>query len=198
MFRPTSSDLMIFHPALAARPATRIKVDGQIKGLFLSTPKALPEGTSSVQAVKPHSEPALAVWVGEKKGAPATVSLYPISALVGQGQADADKTDTRDMPTTTARKAFYKADKLQVKWNNAGTMVSITTMVRRVWLLIPGLVLDSHGCRQHRQILLRRDQPLPCQPGRIIRWPSRPGQRRTYWRFRLEPYLQRIHCLLRM
>jgi translation initiation factor 2A len=89
----------------------------------LSKPSELPEGTTSSKTAQPHSEPAIAVWVGEKKGAPATVALYPISALVGKAAADADKTETRDMPTTTARKAFYKADKLQVKWNNAGTMV---------------------------------------------------------------------------
>lgn len=124
LFRPTSSDLLIFTPALAPRPATRLKVDGQIKCLFLSTPQALPEGTTSSKPLQPHSEPAVAVWIGEKKGAPAIVSLYPISALVGQSAPDAEKTETRDMPTTTARKAFYKADKLQVKWNNAGTMVS--------------------------------------------------------------------------
>ena len=125
LFRPTSSDLLIFTPALAPRPATRLKVDGQIKGLFLSTPQALPEGTSSSKPLQPHSEPAVAVWIGEKKGAPAIVSLYPISTLVGQSAPDADKIETRDMPTTTARKAFYKADKLQVKWNNAGTMVRL-------------------------------------------------------------------------
>jgi translation initiation factor 2A len=126
LFRPTSSDLLIFTPALAPRPATRLKVDGQIKGLFLSTPQALPEGTSSSKPLQPHSEPAVAVWIGEKKGAPAIVSLYPISTLVGQSAPDAEKIETRDMPTTTARKAFYKADKLQVKWNNAGTMVRFT------------------------------------------------------------------------
>jgi translation initiation factor 2A len=132
LFRPTSSDLLIYTPALAPRPATRLKVEGQIKGLFLSNPQALPEGTTTVQPVKPHSEPALAVWVGEKKGAPATVSLYPISALVSGAKADAEKTEPRDMPSTTARKAFYKADKLQVKWSNAGTMVSATQEPREM------------------------------------------------------------------
>jgi translation initiation factor 2A len=34
------------------------------------------------------------------------------------------QTETRDLPSTTARKAFYKADKLSVKWNAAGTTVS--------------------------------------------------------------------------
>jgi len=89
----------------------------------LSNPSALPEGTTSSRPLAPHSEPAIAVWIGEKKGAPAIVSLYPISTLLGQTASDAEKTETRDMPTTTARKAFYKADKLTVKWNNAGTMV---------------------------------------------------------------------------
>lgn len=125
MFRPTSSDLLIFTPPLAPRPATRLKIDGQIKGLFLSAPCELPEGTSSSKPIKANPSAALAVWVGEKKGAPATVSLYPLGRLVGDANADADKTETRDMPATTARKAFYKADKLTVKWNNAGNMVSL-------------------------------------------------------------------------
>ena len=134
LFRPTSSDLLIFTPALAPRPASRLKVDGQIKGLFLSTPQALPEGTTSSRPLQPHSEPAVAVWIGEKKGAPAIVSLYPISTLVGQSAPEAEKTETREMPTTTARKAFYKADKLQVKWNNAGTMVSSAPISIGAWL----------------------------------------------------------------
>lgn len=115
---------MIFTPPLAPRPATRLKIDGQIKGLFLSNPTELPEGSNSSKPIKANPSAALAVWVGEKKGAPATVALYPLTRLIGEGNADAEKTETRDMPATTARKAFYKADKLQVKWNNAGTMVS--------------------------------------------------------------------------
>lgn len=47
------------------------------------------------------------------------------NAAQANGNGDV-QTETRDMPSTTSRKAFYKADKLTVKWNNAGTMVRIT------------------------------------------------------------------------
>ena len=91
--------------------------------MYLSSPTALPEGTTSVKPVAPASEPAIAVWLGERKGAPASVALYTLSSLLPKS-ADGEKTETRDMPMTMARKAFYKADKLNVKWNAAGTMVS--------------------------------------------------------------------------
>lgn len=72
----------------------------------------------------------MAIWIGEKKGAPASLGLWSLSSLMGKNALQANgngdiQTETRDMPPTTARKAFYKADKLTVKWNNAGTMVSI-------------------------------------------------------------------------
>lgn len=121
-FQPAGNDILIFTPPLAARPATRLKNDGQIRGLFLSHPAELSEGCTSARSVRPYTEPAMAVWVGERKGAPANLALYPVSSLVGK-PASADKTENREMPITVARKAFYKADKLNVKWNNAGTMV---------------------------------------------------------------------------
>ncbi|ODN77153.1 hypothetical protein L202_05681 [Cryptococcus amylolentus CBS 6039] len=124
LFRPGPSDLAIFTPPFAPRPATRLKLDG-IRGVFISNPSALPEGSTNAKPIAPHTEPGVAIWVGEKKGAPASVGLWTLSALVGKGAANGDgeiKTETRDMPTTQARKAFYKADKLTVKWNNAGTM----------------------------------------------------------------------------
>jgi translation initiation factor 2A len=125
LIRQTASDILIFTPPSAPRPSTRLHIDGNIKGLFLSSPSTLPEGSSSAKPTKAHAEPALAVWLGEKKGAPASVALYPLSSLLGKGTKDGeeDKTETKDMPMTTARKAFYKSDKLSVKWNNAGTMV---------------------------------------------------------------------------
>ena len=123
LFRATSSDLLVFTPALAPRPVTRFHIDGPIKGLFLSHPSGLPEGSTYFRSARPSSEPALAVWVGERKGAPASLALYPLSRLLVQG-GEPEKTETRDMPMTTARKAFYQADKLSVKWNLAGTMVS--------------------------------------------------------------------------
>lgn len=120
----SNSDILIFSPYLAPKPCIRLKLNGQIKGLFLSQPTALPEGSTNSKPVQPSSQPALAVWIGEKQGAPASVALYPLDALLGK-EALGEATVTRDMPPTTARKAFYKADKLQVKWNPAGTMVSV-------------------------------------------------------------------------
>ena len=128
LLRPTASDIVIFTPALAPKPSIRLKLDGQIKGLFLSSPESLPAGTTSAKPVAAASEPAVAVWVGERKGAPASLALYTLSSLVGSPKEVAEgedvKTETRDMPMTQARKAFYKADKLNVKWNAAGTAVS--------------------------------------------------------------------------
>ena len=122
LFRQTASDILIFSPPLTPRPSTRLKLDGTIKALFLSTPTSLPAETTSSKPLPAHSEAALAVWIGERNGAPASVALYPLSSLIGGG-GDAEKTENRDMPMTTARKAFYQADKLTVKWNAAGTMV---------------------------------------------------------------------------
>lgn len=127
LLRPTASDILVFTPALAPRPSVRLHLDGQIKGIFLSNPTSLPEGTTNAKPVRAAAEPAVAVWVGERKGAPASLALYTLSSLTGGAKANADgeetKVETRDMPMTTARKAFYKADKLQVKWNPAGTSV---------------------------------------------------------------------------
>lgn len=56
------------------------------------------------------------------------MALYQLSSLLGKssGVVEGDeKTETRDLPMSTARKAFYKADKLSVKWNPAGTMVGL-------------------------------------------------------------------------
>ncbi|KAK6905471.1 hypothetical protein I203_106300 [Kwoniella mangroviensis CBS 8507] len=114
LIRPQASDISIFSPPLSSKPIVRARVEG-VKGLFLSSPTSLAQGVTSSKPIHPYQEPAVAIWIGEKKGAPASVSLYPLSSLLGKA------TETRDLPNTMARKAFYKADKLQVKWNNAGT-----------------------------------------------------------------------------
>ncbi len=123
---PTGSDLLVFSPPLAPRPILRLKGDGApIRGVFISNPRALPEGTSNAKPITPNSEPAVAVWFGEKKGAPGGVRLFPLSQLTGPAteRADDAQTENKEFPMSAARKAFYKADKLNVKWNNAGTMV---------------------------------------------------------------------------
>ena len=126
---PTSNDLLVYSPPLAPRPSLRLKADGPIKGVYLSKPVALPQGTTSAKPAAAHAESAVAVWLGEKKGAPGSVRLYPLSQLLGKLQSATNgagegegKTENRDLPVAVARKAFYKADKLIVKWNNAGTM----------------------------------------------------------------------------
>jgi translation initiation factor 2A len=127
----SGTDVLIFTPPLSPRPTLRLKGDGApARGVFLSSPRAMPEGTSNATPIKAHSEPAVAVWFGEKKGAPGGVRLFPLSQLVGSvkteagGQnGDGPATENKEFPQTAARKAFYKADKLNVKWNNAGTMV---------------------------------------------------------------------------
>ncbi|RXK39670.1 hypothetical protein M231_03024 [Tremella mesenterica] len=96
LIRASTSDILVFTPFLEPRPAVRLKID---------------ESTSS-KPLSPNDEPALAVWLGERHGAPASLALYTLSSL---------------MPPTTARKAFYKADKLTVKWNPAGTMALFMT-----------------------------------------------------------------------
>ncbi|KAK8861714.1 hypothetical protein IAR55_002537 [Kwoniella newhampshirensis] len=132
LIRAGASDVAIFSPPLAPRPITRLRLEG-IKGIFVSQPTALPAEATSSKPVAPHSEPAVAIWVGERKGSPASVSLYPLSSLIGKGATNGSsgeeeiKTETRDMPISNARKAFYKADKLTVKWNNAGTQALFLT-----------------------------------------------------------------------
>ncbi|BEJ10879.1 hypothetical protein CspHIS471_0103010 [Cutaneotrichosporon sp. HIS471] len=127
LFRPAGNDILVFTPMLADRPATRFKFDGQVRGVFISRPSQLsaPHG----KPLRQYPEAAVAIWIGERKGAPAYVSLYPCSSLVGKGTAngDTDKTENRELPPTVARKAFYKADKLTLKWNHAGTMCLFLT-----------------------------------------------------------------------
>ncbi|WWC66619.1 uncharacterized protein I206_100522 [Kwoniella pini CBS 10737] len=127
LIRSGASDIAVFSPPLASRPISRVRVEG-VKGIFLSAPTTLSAGVTSSKPVHPHQEPAVAIWIGEKKGAPASVSLYSLSSLLpksptsnGTVNGDEIKTETKDLPNTVARKAFYKADKLNVKWNNAGT-----------------------------------------------------------------------------
>lgn len=204
LLRPSASDLLVFTPPLAARPVTRLKVEGQIKGLFMSRPSALPEGASNSKPLRPYTEPAVAIWVGEKKGAPATVALYTLASLIGKPSGDADKTENRNLPMTLARKAFYKADKLNVKWNNAGNMV--------------GTVSDSANSRHSSSrtpmstTLASRTTARPTFTSSAWTVPSRAllilvrksencADRRqggTYLRLWLEPHISRVHCVLRL
>ncbi|CEL54542.1 Eukaryotic translation initiation factor 2A OS=Schizosaccharomyces pombe (strain 972 / ATCC 24843) GN=SPBC4B4,04 PE=3 SV=1 [Rhizoctonia solani AG-1 IB] len=70
------------------------------------------EGITSVSISPAAQNPSLAVFIGEKKGAPATVRIYSLAALGG---------------TPTCQKTFYKADKATFKWNAVGTHVLLFT-----------------------------------------------------------------------
>ncbi|KAI6037801.1 eukaryotic translation initiation factor eIF2A-domain-containing protein [Pisolithus marmoratus] len=63
-------------------------------------------------SVSPGLNPSIAVFVAEKKGAPASVKIYGLLAL---------------SPTPTSSKTFYKADRTQIKWNELGTQALIVT-----------------------------------------------------------------------
>ncbi|KIO20385.1 hypothetical protein M407DRAFT_29964 [Tulasnella calospora MUT 4182] len=69
------------------------------------------DGLSAI-APGPGQYPALAVFVAERKGAPASVKVYNLSALSA---------------SPTCSKTFFKADKCSIKWNNLGTQVLVLT-----------------------------------------------------------------------
>ncbi|RDB19482.1 Eukaryotic translation initiation factor 2A [Hypsizygus marmoreus] len=69
------------------------------------------EGASSV-SLSPGLNPSVAVFVGEKKGAPASVKIYGLLTLAGP---------------PTCQKSFFKADRAQIKWNTLGTQVLVMT-----------------------------------------------------------------------
>ncbi|KAF4615117.1 hypothetical protein D9613_003458 [Agrocybe pediades] len=69
------------------------------------------EGATSV-TLSPGLNPSIAVFVAEKKGAPASIKIYSLSALGSP---------------PTCQKTFFKADRGQVKWNTLGTQVLLLT-----------------------------------------------------------------------
>ncbi|KAJ8590702.1 translation initiation factor eIF-2A [Rhizopogon salebrosus TDB-379] len=69
------------------------------------------EGASMV-SLSPGLNPSIAVFVAEKKGAPASVKIYGLSTLSG---------------APTCSKTFFKADRAQIKWNDLGTQVLLLT-----------------------------------------------------------------------
>ncbi|EPQ50143.1 translation initiation factor eIF-2A [Gloeophyllum trabeum ATCC 11539] len=69
------------------------------------------EDATSV-SLSPGLNPSLAVFVGEKKGAPASVKIYNLLTLASP---------------PTCQKNFYKADRAQIKWNMLGTQVLVLT-----------------------------------------------------------------------
>ncbi|KAG7086328.1 hypothetical protein E1B28_002291 [Marasmius oreades] len=75
------------------------------------TDKLKAEGASSV-TLSPGLNPSMAVFIPEKKGAPAKIKVYSLVSL-------------SDQPT--CQKTFYKADRCQIKWNTLGTQVLVLT-----------------------------------------------------------------------
>ncbi|KII89455.1 hypothetical protein PLICRDRAFT_91818 [Plicaturopsis crispa FD-325 SS-3] len=69
------------------------------------------EGATKV-ALSPGLNPSVAVFVAEKKGAPASIKIYGLLSL---GSAP------------TCQKTFYKADRAQIKWNTLGTQMLLLT-----------------------------------------------------------------------
>ncbi|EIW85798.1 translation initiation factor eIF-2A [Coniophora puteana RWD-64-598 SS2] len=70
------------------------------------------EGASMV-SLSPGLNPYVAVFIAEKKGAPARVLIYALTSL--------------STSPPTCQKNFYKADRAQIKWNALGTQVLVLT-----------------------------------------------------------------------
>ena len=68
------------------------------------------EGITSF-SVSPARNPCIATFVGEKKGAPASVKIFALSTLA----------------SASTQKTFFKADKIQMKWNSNGTSLLCLT-----------------------------------------------------------------------
>ncbi|KAI0648493.1 translation initiation factor eIF-2A [Trametes meyenii] len=69
------------------------------------------EGATSI-TLSPGLNPSLAVFVAEKKGQPASVKIYSLTALGAP---------------PTCQKTFFKAQRSTIKWNTLGTQVLILT-----------------------------------------------------------------------
>ncbi|KAI5475647.1 hypothetical protein MNV49_001064, partial [Pseudohyphozyma bogoriensis] len=68
------------------------------------------EGVASCQ-VSPGPNPNVALFISEKKGAPASVKIHSLALL----------------SVPSASKTFYKSDKITMKWNKAGTQLLFLT-----------------------------------------------------------------------
>ncbi|KIL68462.1 hypothetical protein M378DRAFT_8534 [Amanita muscaria Koide BX008] len=69
------------------------------------------EGATSI-SLSPGLNPSIAVFIAEKKGAPASIKVYNLL--------------TTSSPPT-CQKTFFKADRAQIKWNTLGTQVLLLT-----------------------------------------------------------------------
>ncbi|KAI0628839.1 translation initiation factor eIF-2A [Trametes polyzona] len=69
------------------------------------------EGATSI-TLSPGLNPSVAVFVAERKGQPASVKIYSLTALAAP---------------PTCQKTFFKAQRSQIKWNTLGTQVLVLT-----------------------------------------------------------------------
>ncbi|KIJ63412.1 hypothetical protein HYDPIDRAFT_168589 [Hydnomerulius pinastri MD-312] len=94
--RLVSQEVQVFRPAEWGKGVVdKLKVEG-----------------ASMVSLSPGLNPSVAVFVAEKKGAPASVKIYGLLALNG---------------VPTCSKTFYKADRAQIKWNDLGTQALVLT-----------------------------------------------------------------------
>lgn len=75
------------------------------------------EGITSFE-VGPGEKPSVAVFCGEKKGAPASVRVYSLDSLIPTPE---------NVVAPVSQKTFFKADKIQIKWNKAGSALLFMT-----------------------------------------------------------------------
>ncbi|KAG0140991.1 hypothetical protein CROQUDRAFT_664447 [Cronartium quercuum f. sp. fusiforme G11] len=95
--RLVSAELHVYDPtAFQAGVTSKLRLEG-MSDYKLSTGR------------NPH----VAAFVAEKKGAPASVKIYPLLNLANSAPV--------------SQKTFYKADKIQIKWNKSGTSVLLLT-----------------------------------------------------------------------
>ncbi|CAO1631575.1 unnamed protein product [Parajaminaea phylloscopi] len=103
LVRQVSTELQVFEP-------DAIKDKGVVGRLRL-------EGMTSFE-LGMGSKPVVAVFCGEKKGAPASVRIYSLQSLVPS---------PAEPPAPVSQKTFFKADKIQMKWNHTGTSLLFMT-----------------------------------------------------------------------
>lgn len=103
LLRQVSTELQVYEP-------DAITQKGVVGRLRL-------EGMTSYE-LGAGNKPVVAVFCGEKKGAPASVKVFSLSSLIPAPESP---------PAPVSQKTFFKADKIQMKWNKAGTSLLFMT-----------------------------------------------------------------------
>jgi len=94
--RFVSGEIQVFRPSMWSKGIVdKLKVEG-----------------ASTISLSPGLNPSIAVFVAEKKGAPASIKIYGLNTL-------------GSLPA--CQKSFFKADRVQIKWNTLGTQVLLLT-----------------------------------------------------------------------